>query len=138
MIDFNTPPGPRALQRLNAEGVAWLVTSGRDGVPQPTPVWFLWENDQIVVFSQPDTGKTRAIARNPQVAFHFNFGGSGDDIQVFNGTAAIDDHGPKVDQTPAYVTKYQSGMTSIGMTPEAFAAEYRVRIVITPHKLRGW
>ena len=138
MIDFNTPPGPRALQRLNADEVAWLVTSGKGGAPQPTPVWFLWENEQIVVFSQPDTGKTRAIARNPQVAFHFTFGASGDDIQVFNGTAAVDDHGPKADQIPAYVTKYQSGMASIGMTPEAFAAEYGVRIVITPHKLRGW
>jgi PPOX class probable F420-dependent enzyme len=138
MIDFTAAPGPRALERLQGEQTAWFVTSGRDGVPQPTPVWFLWENDQIVVFSQPNTGKTRAIARNPHVAFHFNFGGSGDDVQVFTGTAAIDADGPRAHEMPTYIEKYGSGMASIGMTPESFAADYSVRVVMTPEKLRGW
>jgi PPOX class probable F420-dependent enzyme len=91
-----------------------------------------------VIYSQPNTGKLRAIERNPNVAFHFNFGGTGNDVQVFNGTAEIDTDGPGVHESPAYVEKYGSGITSIGMTPESFSAEYNVRIVITPQKLRGW
>ena len=33
----------------------WLTTVRADGMPQPTPVWFIWnkDTDTVVMFSEP-------------------------------------------------------------------------------------
>jgi predicted pyridoxine 5'-phosphate oxidase superfamily flavin-nucleotide-binding protein len=41
MLDFSTDFGQRAKERLEREPVAWLVTVGSDGTPQPSPIWYL-------------------------------------------------------------------------------------------------
>ena len=66
-IDFSTDFGKRVLGRLQDEQVAWLTTVSTKGEPQPSPVWFLWENDSVLVYSQPNTPKLRAIQGNPNV-----------------------------------------------------------------------
>ncbi len=136
-IDFTTDPGPRTLERLQTEEVAWLSTISKDDSPVPTPVWFLWENDRIVIYSQPNTGKLRAIARSPHISFHFNSDADGNDIQVISGTAQIV-QGPLAHQVPAYFEKYAKGFEHLKMSAEQMANEYNQRIELTPTKLRGW
>ena len=37
--DPSTPFGERVQRRLREELLVWLTTVGRDGAPQPNPVW---------------------------------------------------------------------------------------------------
>src|SRR5207248_8835730 len=64
-LDTTTPFGARAARRLADDVIGWLVTVNRAGAPQPSPVWFLWDDDGLLIYSQPGTPKLRNIARNP-------------------------------------------------------------------------
>lgn len=131
-------PSNDVLHRLRSEQVIWLTTISGSGAPQPSLVWFLWQDDSVLIFSQPDTPKVRAIRHNPRVALNFNSNAAGGDVAVFSGTATLDDGNLKADEIPAYIEKYRDGIASIGMSPASFADEYRQAIVVQPTGLRSW
>ncbi len=137
MIDYSTAFGKRAKERLEREPIAWLVTVGADGTPQPSPVWFLWEGDSCLIYSQPNTPKVRNVQRNPRVALHLDGDGKGGNIVVLTGEAAVDDATPPADQHPAYLAKYADDIVRIGMTNASFAAAYSVPVRFRPARLRG-
>ncbi|CAA9546512.1 MAG: hypothetical protein AVDCRST_MAG87-514 [uncultured Thermomicrobiales bacterium] len=137
-IDTSTDFGKRLLERLHDEEIVWLVTVNRHGVPQPSPVWFHWEQDEVLIFSQPNAPKVRNIATNPAVALHLNSSPHGDDIAILTGTAEVADDAPKVDQVDAFVRKYERGLRSLGMAPEEMAASYSATIRVTIEHVRGW
>ena len=101
------------------------------------PVWFLWDGESILVYSQPDTPKLRNIAANPRVALHLNDDGRGSDIVTVAGRAAVSDD-PPADRVPAYIEKYRELIAENSWTPESFAADYRVPIRIVPRRVRGF
>jgi len=138
LIDTNTEFGARLSQRLQKELVIWLITVGADQAPHPRPVWFLWEGETFLIYSQPDTHKLRHIARNPNVALHLNSDEYGGDVAVFAGQARADPHAPPVDPVPAYLDKYREAIADLGMTPEGFAQSYSVPIRVTPSRVRGF
>lgn len=137
MIDFGSKLGARAAQRLNDEFVVWLTTIDPGGSPQPRPVWFIWDGEAFLIYSQPNTGKLRHIAHNPNVALHFDGGPKGLDIQVFLGTAEIVTNPIPVHQVEAYVEKYRQEIQNMGATVETFGAAYSVALRVTPARLRG-
>ena len=138
VIDPGTEKGARADARLRNEHVAWLVTVGADGTPLPTPVWFLWDGDTVLVYSQREKPKLRHIAANPRVALAMRTDELGDDIVVITGDAAVDPSAPAADQVLAYVEKYRGLIGRLGADPPGFAREYSVPIRIRPTKLRAW
>lgn len=138
VIDTATEKGARADARLRTEVVAWLTTVSADGQAVPTPVWFWWDGDVILVYSQPDKPKLRHIAANPRVALALRTDELGDEITVISGTAAVDDASPPADQLQGYVEKYARLIERLGADPVSFAAEYSVPVRITPTKLRQW
>lgn len=138
MIDLETEFGARVAQRLKTELIIWLTTVRHDGIPQPNPVWFHWDGTSFLIYSQPDKPKLRNIARNPNVALHFNSDGEGGDIVIFAGQATLDESAPANHAVAAYVGKYREHMAAMGMTPEAFANDYSVAIRVTPTKVRGF
>ena len=137
MIDLNTEFGQRAARRLAKERIGWLTTVDALGGPQPRPVWFLWQEDILLIYSRPGTRKLEHIARNPRVSFNLDGDGLGGDIVVLTGVAAINDSAPPADQMPDYVEKYSAGMQRIGKTAEQFAGVYSVAIRVTVDHLRG-
>lgn len=137
MIDFSTDLGKRAKERLEREIVGWLITVGSDGTPQPSPIWYLWEADTVLIYSQPNTPKVRNIERHPQASFHLEGDNKGGNIIILTGEATVDDTFA-ADQHPAYLAKYASGIVGIGMTNESFAASYSVPIRFRPTRLRGY
>jgi len=137
MWDTSTPFGARVERRLAEEQVIWMVTSGADGAPQPSPVWFLREGDTLLIYSRPGTPKLRNIARHPRVALHFNTDPDGDDVIVFYGAAAVDTAAPSSAAHTAYQEKYRQGIANIGMTPESFAAAYDTAIRVRLERVRG-
>jgi PPOX class probable F420-dependent enzyme len=132
---FAIDPGSRAAQRLREDLIGWLVTVSPRGAPQPSPVWFLWDDAGLLLYSQPDTPKLRNIAGNPRVALHLEGGREGDDIVIVSGRAAISDDPPSSD-VPGYLAKYRSLIDAYGWTPQSFAADYSVPVRITPLSLR--
>lgn len=138
MIDPGTEKGARADARLRSEHVAWLVTVAADGTPLPTPVWFWWDGETVLVYSQRDKPKLRHIAANPRVALAMRTDAYGDDIVVVTGDASVDPSAPPADRVPQYVEKYGPLISRLGSEPGPFAAEYAVPIRIRPTKLRAW
>ncbi len=137
MIDMTTEFGQRVARRLKEEHIIWLTTVGPDGVPQPRPVWFLWDDETFLIYSQPDTYKLHHIARNPKVALNLDSDGRGGDIVVFTGEASIDSNALPANEIVDYADKYQEGIAGIGMTPEQFAKSFSVALRVKPISLRG-
>ena len=136
-LDTTTDFGQRVERRLRDETIGWLTTVGADGTPQPSPIWFLWDGETILIYSQPNTPKLRNIERNAQVALNLDGDGRGGDIVILTGEARVDREAPAARDYPEYLEKYRQAIERIGMTPEQFAASYSVPIRLTPAKLRG-
>ena len=137
-IDTTTERGARVAARLRDELVAWLVTVKPDGTPVPTPVWFWWDGETVLVYSQPGKPKLRNLAANPRVALALRTDELGNFLVVVTGDARVDGSAPAAHELPGYVTKYRDQIAGEGFDPAAFAAEYSVPIRIMPTKLRAW
>lgn len=136
-IDTSTEFGERVTRHLEDDRIVWLSTAGSDGTPQPSPVWFLWDGDSVLIFSQPATPKVRNIEANARVSLHFNSNENGGDVVILIGDAQVDAETPAASALPAYVEKYIDGMNGISMSPEEFAAAYSVPVRVRPTSLRG-
>jgi PPOX class probable F420-dependent enzyme len=136
--DFGTDFGKRALQRLETEQVVWLTTVTANGTPLPSPVWFLWQDDAVLIYSQPRAPKVRAIRQNSAVALNFNTAYHGDNMVVFRGVAEVVEPSPPANSNAAYIVKYEEGLKSFGATPEEFAADYAQLIRVELTRLRGY
>jgi PPOX class probable F420-dependent enzyme len=137
MLIPTTPFGQRVTKRLAEERIIWLTTVSPNGTPHPRPVWFWWDGETFLIYSQPDTFKLAHIAANPTVALNFDGDGLGGNIIVFTGLTRLDPTAPPAHQMPEYAQKYQPGFQRIGMTAQAFAAAYSVALRVTPTSLRG-
>jgi PPOX class probable F420-dependent enzyme len=123
--------------RLQTNLMAWLTTISPSGRPQSVPVWFLVQDDTILIYSRPGKAKLRNIATNPHVALGLDVTDLGRDVIRFEGTAAhVPDH-PSAAQVPAYLSKYVERIGAIFGTPEAFASAFSEAIVITPTRLHA-
>ena len=136
-IDLETGNGRRVDARLREDLVAWLVTVAPNGTPVPTPVWFVWDGESLLVYSQRDKPKLRHIAANPRVALAMRTDEHGDDVAVITGEAAVDESAPPCDREPDYVEKYRNSIARLGADVAGFAGEYSVAIRIRPTKLRA-
>jgi PPOX class probable F420-dependent enzyme len=128
---------PDIQARLDEELVAWMTTVNVHGQPQTSPVWFLVEGESIVVYSLAQTPRTRNIRANPRVSLNLNSTPEGGAVVVIEGRAEIVEDGPRADEDAEYVSKYESAMGDLGMTPESFARGYPVRIHVQPTRLRA-
>jgi PPOX class probable F420-dependent enzyme len=137
-IDTTTEFGQRVLRRLKEDQIAWLTTISGRGIPQPRPIWFHWDGESILMYSEPNTYKLQHIARNPQVSFNFHSNAHGGDIVVFTGTATVDQNAPRADEIPEFIKKYRDRLPHIGLTPRTFAESYSVAIRLVPETLRGF
>jgi PPOX class probable F420-dependent enzyme len=128
---------PQFEKRLRETRTVWLTTVRADGMPQPTPVWFLWQNGTILIYSQPDAQKIRNIAQNPLVAVNLNTDDWGNEYLVIMGEASIDKNQPPSNQVPEYIEKYREGIRDIKMTPGSVAESFSTAIRIKPLRVRG-
>jgi len=136
VLDLNAAAAAALDERLQAESVIWLTTVDADGQPQSSPVWFLWDDGEFLVYAEPGSWKVRNIRAHPQVALNLNSNAQGGQVATFEGTARIAPGQPPVHQAAAYLAKYRTGITSIGSTPEKMAAEYATALRVTPTRVR--
>lgn len=136
-IDTGSEFGARVARRLADDTIGWLTTVGADGTPQPSPIWFLWDGETVLIYSRPNTPKLRHIAANPRVSLNLDGNGRGGDIIILTGDAQVDETAPSSEALPTYQAKYAKGIRQLGMTPTSFAQAYSVAIRFRPTKLRG-
>jgi hypothetical protein len=106
--------GERAAHRLRDEKVIWLTTVGRDGTPQPNPVWFLWDGaDELLVYNRREAKRLTHVA------------------------ARRDADVPAAHANPEYVAKYGDDMVRVSGTQAGFGAEYPVALRIAVRRIRG-
>jgi PPOX class probable F420-dependent enzyme len=137
-IDTSSELGARAERLLRSERTIWLVTVTPDGRPSVRPVWFVWDGESFLVFSQPNRAKVRHIAENPEVCLHLDSDAWGETIVIVNGEARIAPDHPPADQTPAYVEKYAWGFERLGVSASEYADDYSIPILIAFERLRTY
>lgn len=137
--DQSTPFGERVARRLRDERLIWFTTVDAKGTPQPTPVWFLWDDatSTILIYSRSDARRLAHVQQNPRVALNFDGNGFGGDIIVVTGEAQVSSDDPPADRLPAYVEKYSDFIATRYETPENFASIYSVALRIRPISIRG-
>jgi PPOX class probable F420-dependent enzyme len=128
----------KAAERLRAEPVAWLTTVRADGQAQSSPVWFLWDGQTFLLYSQPGAQKVRNLAANPKVALHLGDDGDGGDIVTVEGTAEVEPGTPRADRVEGYLAKYQVAIEALGYEPGPFARTYSTPIRVRPTRMRAW
>ena len=138
ILNQEEPAHAAAAARLRTEPIIWLTTVARSGQPQATPVWFLWEAGEFLIYGLANGPKTRNIGSNPHVCLHLEGNGRGGANVIFEGTASIDPAGPRADAVPAYIEKYREFIDSYGWTPEGFAKDYPYVIRVSPTRARIW
>ena len=138
MLDPEKPAHAAAAGRLRDELIIWLTTVTESGQPKPTPVWFLWDGQEFLIYSLKDGKKTDHIVANPRVSLHLDGNGRGGGIVIFEGTARADPDGPRADAVPAFVAKYNEIISSYGWTPASFADDYPHLIRVSPTGTRIW
>jgi PPOX class probable F420-dependent enzyme len=136
VLDLSAEASAALAERLRTERIAWITTVTPRGQPQSSPVWFLWDGEEFLVYAQPHSWKVRNIRASPKVALHLNSDGEGGQVATFEGTARIGDGDPRPHEVADYLVKYREGIASIGMTPEQMGAEYSVALRITPTRAR--
>src|SRR5262249_32529411 len=132
-IDTTTEFGQRVSRRLREEQVIWMVTVNRDGTPEPSPVWFYWDGETILIYSLRDTARQRNVSRNGRVALHFD-STHGGNVAVVTGDATVAQDAPAAYALPPYAEKYREGFRRIGVTAEQFSQRYSVPIRVRPTK----
>jgi PPOX class probable F420-dependent enzyme len=137
MLDFSSDFGAKALARLKNEEGIWLTTVTPDGRPQPNPVWFLWEGDSFLIFTQPGSHKVRNLRHNPQVSLNFDARLYYEDLVVFVGEVEMGVEVSEESQA-AYLKKYRADIERLDMTPETFFHSYSLPLRLRPAKMRGW
>jgi len=138
VLDPSKQAHAHADRRLRSEQVAWLTTVRADGQAQSTPVWFLWDGETFLVYSQPDAPKVGNVTANPKVALHLADDGAGDDVVTFEGAATVEPDSPRADRVEEYLAKYQAAIEALGYEPGPFARTYSMAIRIHPTRVRVW
>ena len=138
-FDPETEAGAMALGRLRDPKTmtVWLTTVTPDGQPQSMPVWFIWLEDEVLVYGDHRARRNRNLETNPRVNLHLREDDGGGSIVIVEGTARIDPDYPPVAAQPAYLAKYGAVIDKWFGGPAGFGQTYSVPIRITPTKARA-
>ena len=128
---------PRARARLEEAVVIWLTTVTPDGQPQSSPVWFIVEGEELVVFSRDNVPRVRNIAANPRVAVNLDTQDEGEDALTMEAEVRIDTMAPPASEVTAYLAKYAARIAGHGWTAQSFARDYPITLRIRPTRLRA-
>jgi PPOX class probable F420-dependent enzyme len=131
-FDPTTERGAHALDRLANDEVGWLTTVTAAGQPQTMPIWFLWTDGELLVYSDHRARRNSNVAANPNVSLHLADDGTGGDIVVVEGAARIDPTYPQVVDNAAYLAKYGDRIDSNLGGPAEMARTYNQVIRIRP------
>jgi PPOX class probable F420-dependent enzyme len=135
-LDPSTEAGATALRRLDTELIGWVTTIAPDGQPQSSPIWFLWRDGVVLMYSRHRAPRNDNLETSSRVSFNLNTDPDGEDVLTMEGEARIDLSRRPASADPDYLAKYGHMIERYGWTPQWFADHYSVPIVITPTRWR--
>ena len=129
---------PGVAEALDLAQIGFLTAVNPKGQPQTTPVWFLRDGDDLIVYNQPTSPRLTSIAGNDRVAFTLRADRKAIGLLTIEGTAAVDTALVPADQSAGYLAKYDKQIERLGWAPAEFAAGYSVGIRIKVNRMRVW
>lgn len=134
-----TPARTVAIEQwLKDDLIIWLTTVSPDGKPHTIPVWFWWDGEGVLIFSEPKTRKVRYLRENPAVTLALQTRDEGEEVVALEGTAEFMAEPTTVLMNAEYAAKYAHLFPRINSTPEKMAAQYTVAIRVEPTKVIAW
>ncbi len=124
MIDF-----------LSESNLARIATVKPSGAPHVSPVWYLWENNQLFIAIPRNSVKTRNIKKNNKVAVTIdsNIGPKG---IIIEGTAELEELGEEIELR--LIQRYVSPENLDKYVEYAHADLPSVLLRIRPEKTITW
>ncbi len=138
MADQTKPNNAHVDQRLREEPIIWLTTVRADGRPHTMPVWFLWDGETFLIFSQPGNLKIRNLQRNPHITLALDGTKQGGDVVTVEGEAELLSEPSRNMRVPAFGEKYASLIKAMGVDLERLVEDYSQPIRIKPTKFMSW
>jgi PPOX class probable F420-dependent enzyme len=138
MADQTKPNNAHVDQRLREEPIIWFTTVRPDGRPHTVPVWFLWDGETFLIFSQPGNLKIRNVQRNPHITLALDDTKQGGDVITVEGEAELLSEPSRNVVVPAFGEKYASMMQAMGADQERMLEDYSQPIRIKPTKFLSW
>lgn len=138
VFDTGSDSDRHALERLGGDMIGWLTTVTPEGQPQTLPIWFLWEDGEVLVYSDRRAKRNENLRSNPRVSLHLNDDGRGNDIVFIEGEARFDDATPRPQDHAAYNAKYGEWIRDMFAAPEEFTSVYNVPVRIRPTRARAF
>jgi len=129
---------PTLAKILDHDLIGLLTAVDGEGQPQTSPVWFVRDGEDIVVYNKPDTPRLGSIAANPKVSLSLRGDRRGRGAVLIEGIATSEPDLPPAQDFPGYVDKYGREIDRLGWTPESFSSDYSAGIRITPTRTRAW
>lgn len=122
---------------LDKDRHAILATNGPDGVPQLTPVWYVYEEGRLYVSAQADTVKVRNLQRDARISLCIDGGREDERYVVVSGIAElVEFHHPfQQEMRRRIVGKYHNTHEAAERYYESIRDYPAVLIVVTPQKI---
>ncbi len=128
----------RVIEALEAARIAFVTAVNSDGQPQTSPVWYVRDGDQLIVYNRAVSQRLRSIAINDRVAFNLRGDRGANGMLSIEGRASVDPDLPPPHEYPEYVARYGPAMVTVSGSQEGFSADYSVGIRIRPTRIRSW
>lgn len=123
---------------MDSDLVGFLTAINVRHQPQTSPIWFMRDGDDIVVYNKSDAARLRSIGSNSKVAFNLRADQRGQSGVTLEANASIDEALPPAKDFPGYVNKYGREIERLGWTPDSFSTDYSVGIRLVVTRLRAW
>ena len=135
MLDMTDKRHAHVDARLRSDLMMWLSSVRPDGRAHLVPLWFLWQDDQIYIFSKPDQ-KVRNLSQNRSAMVSLDDTKGGEDPIMLAGEVELMKH---ADLPPgvqaAYAEKYLERLKEYDWSMEWYTGEYSEVIRFTPGKV---
>ncbi|KQR17292.1 pyridoxamine 5'-phosphate oxidase family protein [Cellulomonas sp. Leaf334] len=136
LLDDGTPAAAHLSERLTTAPVIWLATVDGHGRPHAVPVWFVWADPRIAMFTPAGTAKVRHVRANPAVALHLDTQDDGGRVITLSGAATLDVP-DEVDQArSAFAAKYEPALG--GAPISGWFATFDQPVTVEVERIVSW
>lgn len=138
MLDLATVRDRNIDQRLRTDPVVWLSTVTADGKPHTLPIWFWWDGETLLMFSEPAAKKVRNLRHNPAVTVALETRDEGEEVAFFDGLAELLPEPARALMPDAYKQKYAHLFPRIDSDPDKMAAQFSQPIRVRLTRVFSW
>ena len=86
---------PGLSELLDQKVIGFLTAVKEDGQPQTSPIWFMRDGDDIVIYNRSRARRLRSIQTNPRVAFNLRADVGARSGLTLEGTAVVEQDLPQ-------------------------------------------